>query len=63
MTLGRGLEVRGRVLDDAERPISGATVWAGGRNFPDRQETTSDDEGRFVFRNRKEGSTLFSVLA
>lgn len=63
LTLGRGLEVRGRVLDDAERPIAGATVWAGGRDFPDRQETTSDDEGRFVFRNRKEGSTVFSVLA
>ena len=63
LRLGRGLEVRGRVLDRDERPIPGATVWAGGRNTAERKETRTDGEGGFEFRNVVEGPVPFSVLA
>ena len=51
LMLRRGLEVRGLVTDDANNPISGGSVWVAERNFRERQETKSDDAGRFLFRN------------
>jgi len=63
LRLGRGLEVRGRVLDTEDKPISGATVWAGGRDTVERKETQSAGDGTFVFRNVVEGRVSFSVLA
>jgi hypothetical protein len=63
IVLHRGLEVRGRVLDDAGNAIADATVWAGRKYFRDRQQTKSDSRGGFAFRNVNEGDTLFSVMA
>jgi len=62
--LQRGLDVRGRVLDTSDIPISGATVWTGERySSLLRKQTTSDDQGRFSFHNVKDGDVLFSVMA
>lgn len=63
LVLTRGLEIRGRVLDDQDNPLKGASVWAGRKFHSDRQETKTDAEGRFSFRNLTEGKVLFSVMA
>lgn len=63
LTLLRGLDVRGRVVNGQDQPIPDATVWLGGRDTVERQETKTDADGRFTFRNVKEERTLFSVLA
>jgi hypothetical protein len=46
-----------------DNPVSGATVWAGRKYYRDRQQTRSDDQGRFAFHNVTIGDTLFSVMA
>jgi uncharacterized GH25 family protein len=61
--LRRGTEVRGLVTDDYDNPVPGATVWAGKKFHRDRQETKTDAQGRFTFRNVNAGDVLFSVLA
>ncbi len=61
--LHAGLAVRGLVRDEGHRPIAGATVWAGRRNYRERQETMTDADGRFGFRNVTPGRVLFSVAA
>lgn len=70
LVLKRGLEVFGRVLDEQERPIARAKVWAGRKYWRDRKETKTDEQGGFVFRNvslneegQESGGTLFSVMA
>jgi uncharacterized GH25 family protein len=63
IVLLRGLEVYGRVMDESQNPVSGATVWAGRKFFRDRQQTQSDVQGRFSFRKVKDGDALFSVMA
>ncbi len=63
IALARELEARGLVTDDQDHPIADATVWAGLRNSGDRHEVKTGSDGRFVFRNVKEGNCLFSVLA
>jgi protocatechuate 3,4-dioxygenase beta subunit len=63
IVLLRGLDVHGQVVDENDNPVSGATVWAGRKYYRDRQETQSDDQGRFSFHNVKDGNTLFSVMA
>jgi beta-lactamase regulating signal transducer with metallopeptidase domain len=63
LTLLRGLDARGRVVNEQDQPIADATVWLGGRDTVERQETNTDADGRFTFRNVKEERTLFSVLA
>jgi hypothetical protein len=63
ITLQRGLEVFGRVLDESDNPIAGAKVWSGRKYYRDRQETQSDDQGRFSFHSVTGGDTLFSVIA
>jgi uncharacterized GH25 family protein len=63
IVLLRGLNVQGRVVDENNYPVSGATVWAGRKYYRDRQQTQSDDQGRFAFHNVKDGDTLFSVMA
>jgi hypothetical protein len=60
--LQRGLVAQGRVLDDSDKPVAGADVYVGRKYYPDRQQTTSDAEGRFSFRNVKEGETIFSAM-
>jgi hypothetical protein len=61
--LQRGFGVRGRVLDNQEQPVAGATVWAGRRFTGGRKQTSSDAEGRFSFQNLLPGRVDFSVLA
>jgi hypothetical protein len=61
--LQQGLNVRGLVSDEDDNPISGATVWAGKKYYRDRQQTKTDGQGRFNFRNVNEGDVLFSVNA
>jgi len=63
IVLHRGLEVRGRVVDESDQPVAGATVWAGRKYYRDRQQTQSDDQGRFAFHSVNNGDTLFSVMA
>jgi protocatechuate 3,4-dioxygenase beta subunit len=46
----------GTVVDDAGKPVSGATVWLLGGTYRDPQivaETTSDEQGGFKFAERK----------
>ena len=61
--LRRGIEVHGLVTDENYNPLSGATVWAGKKYYRDRQETKTDVQGKFSFRNINEGPVLFSVDA
>lgn len=61
--LQRGLDVTGRVLDNANNPIAGATVWAGQRWSMDRQQTKTGDDGRFSLHNVPGGSLSFQASA
>jgi uncharacterized GH25 family protein len=61
--LRRGIEVHGLVTDENYNPLSSATVWAGKKYYRDRQETKTDVQGKFSFRNISEGPVLFSVEA
>jgi hypothetical protein len=61
--LHRGLEAFGRVVDESDNPIAGATVWAGLRNYRERQETKTGGEGKFRFKNVTGGDVVFSVSA
>ncbi|HSY19640.1 MAG TPA: carboxypeptidase regulatory-like domain-containing protein [Candidatus Acidoferrales bacterium] len=63
MILKRGLEVTGRVLDDSGNPVSGATVFAGGRYYSERQQMNTGDDGQFHFNKMTEGTMEFSVTA
>ncbi len=63
MTLKQGLVVNGRVLDDSDNPVVGATVFGGQRYYSERQQMTTDDQGRFHFGRMKEGQMEFSVIA
>jgi uncharacterized GH25 family protein len=63
IVLQQGLLVPGRVTDDQDNPISDARVWAGMANFSGTQDTKTDAQGQFTFRNLKEGEMQFSVLA
>jgi hypothetical protein len=63
IVLLHGLDVHGYIVDDMDNPVSGATVWAGRKFYRDRQQTQSDDQGRFAFHNVTYGDTLFSVMA
>ena len=63
LVLKRGLEVRGRVLNEQQQPIADAQVWAGRRFYRERQETRTDSLGQFFFRNINEGNVLFAVMA
>jgi uncharacterized GH25 family protein len=61
--LHQGLNVHGLVSDEDDNPISGATVWTGRKYFQDRQQTKTDGQGTFNFRNVSAGDVLFSVNA
>src|SRR6185436_11843841 len=58
-----GISVIGRVLDESDNPIANATVWSGRREMANRQNTTTDDAGKFRFGNLAEGPVLFSFSA
>jgi hypothetical protein len=63
LQLQRGLEARGRVINEQQQPIAGADVWAGRKYSRERKETKTDEQGRFSFRNIKAGSLDFSASA
>ena len=63
IVLQHGLEAAGRVVDDADNPISGATVWAGERYSQNRQQAQTDDVGKFAFHNVPAGDVTFSASA
>jgi hypothetical protein len=58
-----GSGAHGLVIDANDRPIAGATVWAGRKYTRERQETTTDAEGRFNFPHVTEGDVPFAVNA
>lgn len=64
MVLKRGATVTGRVRDAEGKPIRNAHVTQGadrfGSHYPD---TTTDAEGRFVFRNVAPGKLVLTVQA
>jgi protocatechuate 3,4-dioxygenase beta subunit/peroxiredoxin len=62
----RGVEIRGRVLDDGGKPIVGAIVgWVTNEHtFHDRvPKTTTDGDGRYRFRNARPGRVAIFVRA
>lgn len=64
LEVGRGLVIKGRLIDTSRRPVSGMIVKAvplGRYDF--RLETTTDDEGRFKFEgfNPQTGCNLSAV--
>jgi uncharacterized GH25 family protein len=70
--LKRGFEISGRVLDEQEKPIAGAQVWAGRKYSRERRETKTDEEGKFTLHNLEtdkggwagdDGKILFSAMA
>ena len=61
--LSRGQDVLGRVVDDKDSPVAGATVWAGRKYTRDRKQATTDGGGRFSFHSVENGDVLFSVMA
>lgn len=63
LQLKPGTEVRGRVINEQQHPIAQARVWAGRKYSGNRQETRTDDEGRFLFRNVIECNVDFSASA
>jgi protocatechuate 3,4-dioxygenase beta subunit len=63
LKLRRGLVVHGRVVDQDDKPVANAAVWAGKRFFRDRQRATSDANGNFAFYNLSAGDVFFSASA
>ena len=64
MTMQKGLTVRGRVLDQKGLAIAGASVGQGSsRPGADYPETTTDQEGRFIFKHAKPGQMVLTVQA
>ena len=63
LTMHQGVAVAGRVVDDSDNPISGASVTAGQRYSSDRRTAKTDDEGHFSLTNVPEGDVLFSAAA
>jgi uncharacterized GH25 family protein len=63
LVLKAGLIVRGKVTDEYDNPIKDARVWAGMVNYSGTQDTKTDANGAFSFRNLAEGEKQFSVLA
>jgi hypothetical protein len=63
IVLNTGMGAHGLVTDENDNPIADATVWAGRRYYPGRQETKTDSQGRFHFQNVPGGDGTFSVSA
>jgi hypothetical protein len=63
IVLRQGLQVLGLVKDESDNPIPGASVWVNERFYRNRQESKTDESGRFTFKNVAEGDVRFSVLA
>ena len=63
VVLRRGSWVAGRVIDEIGNPIAGATIQAGKYNYSGAQETKTDAQGAFGFRNLSLGKIQFSALA
>ena len=64
VVLKKGLTVRGRVVDAAGRPISGATAVLGPEHLgPDRLDATSDERGEFLIEKCIAGPTIITIQA
>ncbi|QEH43239.1 SusC/RagA family TonB-linked outer membrane protein [Chitinophaga sp. XS-30] len=49
------IEVRGKVVDENGKPMSGASVFERGS----RSRTTTDEQGEFILRNIEDNATIF----
>ncbi|MCX6916180.1 MAG: carboxypeptidase-like regulatory domain-containing protein, partial [Verrucomicrobia bacterium] len=63
VVLRRGSWVAGRVMDEGGNPIAEAKISAGKFNYSGTQETKTDAQGAFGFRNLSLGEIPFSALA
>lgn len=63
LVLTRGLAARGRVVNEQQQPIAGADVRAGRKYSGGRQQTKSDEQGRFSFLNVSTGRVDFTASA
>jgi len=63
IVLVSGTVARGVVIDENDRPIAGATIWAGAKHSPGRQETKTDSQGRFDFKYIAKGNVPFTASA
>ena len=63
VVLRRGSWVAGRVMDEGGNPIAEAKISAGKFNYPGTQETKTDAQGAFGFRNLSLGEIPISALA
>jgi hypothetical protein len=63
IVLPTGTGAHGIVIDENNRPLAGATVWAGRKYTRERQETKTDSEGRFAFPHINGGNVPFAVNA
>jgi protocatechuate 3,4-dioxygenase beta subunit len=61
--LQRGLEIFGRISDEQDNPIAGATVWFGKHFRSERQQTKTDVSGHFQFKNVQEGREMVAAMA
>ncbi len=61
MVLARGVSISGRVLNQEGRPIAGASVGLGRRDW--NRKTKTDDLGRFEFAAAAAAESLFTVEA
>ena len=61
--LGRGISIRGVVLDAGGQPVEGAEVLLGTRGMSDRRETKSNGDGTFSLAGCKPGKNLLSAEA
>ena len=63
LQLGRGSFARGRVVNEDQQPIAGATVWAGRKYSSARKETKTDAQGLFTFMNISTSRVDFTASA
>jgi RNA polymerase sigma-70 factor (ECF subfamily) len=63
ITLPRGVDVRGRVVDADERPVAGATIWLSVCDNSDDCEpvAVSDAQGSFTIRGAGPGGNLMAT--
>ncbi len=64
LVLQQGLQVAGQVLDSVGKPVAGASVLLGTSRYDsNKQEATTDPQGRFVLKNCQQGPQFMCVTA
>ncbi len=62
--LKEGLKIAGRVTDETDQPIAGASVALGADRFGSRDpKTKTDEDGNFILKNCDEGQSAITVMA